>query len=142
MKFTRDQITFAAAEVERQLASAAEVPWFLAGMEIAINSGMNYPTMDLILDIWAEVQNQNIGRFRNTPVTFASGGSSANHEEIHRLVTNLIAHGDVLSPKEWVREFVWIHPFFDGNGRMGAILFNLLNGTLDNPLPLPKMDFS
>jgi fido (protein-threonine AMPylation protein) len=46
---------------------------------------------------------------------------------------------DVKSAKEWVKEFEEIHPFIDGNGRVGCILFNWIMGKLGDPLPLPKL---
>ncbi len=45
------------------------------------------------------------------------------------------AHED---PAEWFRTYEEIHPFVDGNGRTGVILFNLLNGTLDKPVWPPN----
>ena len=34
---------------------------------------------------------------------------------------------------EWFRQFEEVHPFRDGNGRTGQVLYNLLCGTLDKP---------
>ena len=38
-----------------------------------------------------------------------------------------------LSPEQAYREFEEIHPFVDGNGRVGKIIFNWLNGSLLSP---------
>lgn len=85
-----------------------------------------------------EVEPDNQGRFRTTPVTFANGGTAAPASEVPRLVAQLCAIGDSLTADEWTKEFLWIHPFSDGNGRTGWILYNILSGTMDNPVPLPK----
>jgi len=42
------------------------------------------------------------------------------------------------TPAEAYREFQEIHPFRDGNGRVGKIVFNLLNGTLHDPQMPPN----
>ena len=41
---------------------------------------------------------------------------------------------DITSVDEWYLAYEWIHPFRDGNGRTGKILYNWLNGTLDDPV--------
>jgi len=40
--------------------------------------------------------------------------------------------------KEFYFAFEEIHPWPDGNGRVGSILFNLLNGTISNPIHPPQ----
>jgi len=83
--------------------------------------------------------------FRNTPVTFADGGSSADWANIPRLMDNLIVEFvdymrgvSHVSVDFLVKEFLWIHPFRDGNGRVAFLLQNTLDVTLDNPNPLRK----
>ena len=38
-----------------------------------------------------------------------------------------------MTPEEAYKEFQIIHPFEDGNGRVGKIIYNKLKNSLDNP---------
>lgn len=35
------------------------------------------------------------------------------------------------------REFLLIHPFADGNGLVGSLVWNFINGTIEKPEPMP-----
>lgn len=100
------------------------------------------------------------GSFRRTPVTFQNGGSSVHpmmiEESLQRLWDTTFPwdnDGDHARPvgkigedyiylqgeelNAFVKHFLYIHPFEDGNGRVGWILFNWLGGTLSSPVALP-----
>lgn len=103
-----------------------------------------------ILGATVEPQKNRRG-FRNTPVTFQNGGSSCHPQRIREKMTdlvNLINNGrdDYKEhPETFARrvtaEFLWIHPFNDGNGRVGFMLWNYLMETLDNPVALPDFNW-
>jgi hypothetical protein len=60
-----------------------------------------------------------------------------NQQLIPNQINGLLRVQDTATPAEFYQEYEEIHPCKDGNGREGAILFNLLGGTLDNPVVPP-----
>ena len=85
-------------------------------------------------------------RYRLTPVVFVNGNEGANWQQIPLLMSNLCKSGLLYGSDEDVRdfivEFLKIHPFEDGNGRTAAILLNRRIGRLGNSgfAPVPTLD--
>jgi hypothetical protein len=70
---------------------------------------------------------------RIVPVTIGGILTGSYPEYIIRNLEMLLEAQYNLTPAEFYKEFEEIHPFVDGNGRVGDILYNYLSGTLDNP---------
>lgn len=86
--------------------------------------------------------------YRNGPAVFDQGVRAAlAPEHIVRQMELLfdqedwLGQPDRMTNLEFVHRFLEIHPYIDGNGRVAAILFNLLEGTMLTPQPLPEMSF-
>jgi len=133
--FTADDIRWFAENAQRQrvgpmrvwsMAQAAE--WY-AGYDLLREDQpwTRPPTVADILQLGALVEpnahNVSTGAFRNVAV-FIGQSEGAPWPEVPRLIAALCDTGDDLTPDDWYREFETIHPFRDGNGRTGAILWN------------------
>lgn len=93
----------------------------------------------LILQLFSEAK-PGVRSYRTTPVTFKDGSLGLAPDLIERAMDNLINAFNTRSvtPEEFYQEFERIHPCVDGNGRVGALLFNMLNGSMNDPVLPPK----
>ncbi|KKL93403.1 hypothetical protein LCGC14_1874990, partial [marine sediment metagenome] len=132
---------FIRAEVERQgfdldtAEGMVRVSWMGLAWDYARmrESGGDKPSVYDILEMAYTIEPvRNARGFRQGPV-IVRGQNVVDWRNVPNALHRLWKHGQHLSPIQFYTEFELIHPFNDGNGRVGAILYNWLNGTLEDP---------
>ncbi len=144
-------ISYCAEEVSRQYSAsvwaeqaAHAVGWMLRAWAHAMTDGPAL-TVALIQSIGMLVEpGLNKRGFRRIPI-YVGGEEKAKADDIERLLGQLVdAYNEKrLDPLTWPGKtpedefyvrFEAIHPFRDGNGRTGKVLYNMLRGTLAAPV--------
>lgn len=149
MNFSHAQIQWMGREVHRQKADAT----FVEGMALALDYVTQVVAKQKYLGV-ADIhninscvmKNNNDWGYRHTPVTFQNLGSSCPASQVPEamvrhlgLIHSYGGHLEFLSEDvdPWIKHFLWIHPYPDGNGRTASILRNFLLNTLNDPQDLP-----
>jgi hypothetical protein len=132
-------IRFCAIECEMQGSGERSVWWMATAYDYAMRHADEKPTDEHVRVIGSLVEPglNAIECYRKMNVQVGSD-IKVPWRHVPQAMNSLLDHGSDLTPAEWFKEFEEIHPFYDGNGRSGAILFNWLSGTLDDPKWAPN----
>ena len=131
------------AECRRQQVGLDRLADLLEGYNYAVEHSDRLPNEGDLLHLAGVIEPSSLGRYRQTPVTFQCGGASVTPSMTSSATARMMAHyeeGD--DPKEFVHNLLKIHPFTDGNGRVAFVVYNWVNHTLEDPVPLPEFEFS
>jgi hypothetical protein len=144
---TLSVVLYCAEEVDRQ----GDSPKNVAGMVTAWDLAMRYFDMDRPLDIGLIEQFGKLVAPKKNAMGFRDGEgfivNTATNEIVKRnpapalirsLMQDLIDGIGDMEPVDAYFRFEDIHPFSDGNGRVGKIILNWLNGSLGDPVMPPN----
>ena len=118
----RDSVTTLAPYIQ---AWVKAISWFEGGIPL---------TPAVIIELH-HIAKPDLRGYRNYDV-YVGSKRMPDPQTIKRSMLMLFGSG--LTPAEFYKEFEEIHPFQDGNGRIGKIIFNWHNNTLGDPLLPPN----
>jgi len=139
-------VKYCAEEVARQKAGPLAVYWMLEAWQQA-KSDFNAAGFEnghrVVAPEWIQKWGSMVERcqpgWRQVPICVGATLVPLHHSHVPHAISNLceaIARG--LSADEAYKQFEEIHPFVDGNGRTGKILYNYILESLDDPKMPPN----
>lgn len=139
-------VRFASGECQRQGSGALSVYWMVTAHDYAVASHERSGGVILEADVIEMLRliepEVNANGYRRVPVRINNTAKVIGFQHIDQRMRRLIEFQDALDPIEFYTELEEIHPAKDGNGRLGAILFNWKRGTLRTPGLPPEVEFS
>ncbi len=143
---TKAHVDWAAQECAWQRSGELSVGWMIDGFLYAHRRRNHLPTEGDILQLGALVEpRHNRGFwFRQCDVRVDDSVKldwTLVPNAIERLAEATPPLDSITEEEatEWFRQYEEIHPFKDGNGRTGNILYNWLRGSLDKPVLAPNL---
>lgn len=146
-----NQIYWAADECKRQQSGELSVAWLCTALELAVEHVAYFDmiTVETITNLARIINGVSVAYYfdyRKVPAVHGETGDpiGIKPELIPRAMQNLLSAD--LTPTEFYQELEEIHPFCDGNGRLGALLFNMLKDIrkndhyLKNPVHPPMFE--
>ena len=141
-------IMHCATECKMQDSGELSVSWMFNAWIYAIDeeflcrpldNKLFVPTIEFICMLAKLVEPvKNSGNYNFREISVKVNGNLIPVTDFQKNLTTLIENGWFKeNAEEFYFAFEGIHPFIDGNGRVGNILFNLLNGTLQDPIMPP-----
>lgn len=137
MTLTLEDIRWCAEECNRQQTGPLEVAYMCEALYWARTNPPEPWTVGTLKKLGQRVEpRKNTSGFRQTPVTIDSVAIPVY--DFDRQLSSLLeaCQKRYLKASEAYQEFESLHPFIDGNGRVGALLYNYWLGW-PNPLQVP-----
>lgn len=133
-----DIVKFCSIECRLQNSGELSVGWMVDGFIYAEKMKDFTPVVQDVLNLGQLVDPiENALGFRTCGIQIGYE-VKMDWQDIPRQMNNLMDSIKEITPAEFFKEYEEIHPFGDGNGRTGVILYNWLNETLDVPVWAPN----